>query len=190
MSTERVNSALRKLVKRQQTVPVISGTVTAVNGMLCDVQPSDGGAVIFDVRMKVASNEGDAGCYAVPMVGSRVLLVMLEGNVNAWALLQVETIDRWVLKLDTGAELVASQGGEVAINGDQYGGLVKVNELRTELQKVNTFLTALRTAISSAIPVPNDGGAALKIAITNAIAGQQLPTYSGIESTRTKHGGL
>jgi hypothetical protein len=190
MSTEAAHKALRKFAKRMQTVQVITGSVKAVNGYLCDVEPSDGGPVIFDVRLKVASNAGEEGCYAIPRNGSRVRLVMLDGQDNAWAVTDVETIESWVLHLDGGATIEAKPNGAVAINGDQYGGLVKVEELRQELAKVNTFLTTLRQAIASAPVVGGDGGASMKAYIASQLGGLQIPTYNTIESTRTKHGGV
>ncbi|HRF82634.1 MAG TPA: hypothetical protein PL070_21415, partial [Flavobacteriales bacterium] len=102
----------------------------------------------------------------------------------------VEDIKEWVLIANGGAELRVKQGGNIAINGEQYGGLIKVQELRTELTKVNTFLTTLRSAIQSAPVAPGDGGAAFKSALISALSALQVPTYTNIESSKTKHGGV
>lgn len=172
-----------------QRVPVITGTVQAVNGYLCDVLPSDGGAVLFDVRLKVASNDGEDGCYSIPHIGSQVRLVMLGGNSNAWAVTDVERIERWVLHLPGGATIEAGPTGVVAMNGEQFGGLVKVQELRADLAKVNAFLAALRTSFNSVIPSPGDGGGAIKAAVVSALNAVELPNYQTIESQMTRHGG-
>jgi hypothetical protein len=190
MSTEAAHKALRKFAHRMQRVPVITGTVQEVNGYLCDVLPSDGGAVLFDVRLKVASNNSELGCYAIPRVGSRVRLVMLDGQDNAWAVTDVETIDRFVLHVHGGATVEVGPNGALALNGEQYGGLVKVQELRQELAKVTTFLSTIRTAIAAAPVTPGDGGGAFKASVSGMLGGLQLPTYTTIESTRTKHGGV
>ncbi|HRF82635.1 MAG TPA: hypothetical protein PL070_21420, partial [Flavobacteriales bacterium] len=55
----------------------ITGKVVAVNGKLCDVEPNDGGAVYFDVRLRVSVNDDEAGAYAVPMDGSQVIMLQL-----------------------------------------------------------------------------------------------------------------
>lgn len=188
--TERVNKALKRLARGEQRVQVITGKVSAVNGMVCDVVPSDGGAMMFDVRLTVTSSSDEVGCVAVPMVGSSVIIGMLNGDPNAWTVLHVERIERWFLNLPGKASIEARPNGNVLINGESYGGLVKVQELRSELQKVNTFLITLRTAITAAVPAPGDGGAAIKAAVASAIQTLQLPTYTSIESQRTKHGGL
>lgn len=190
MSSEKLRKALTGLADKRMKVAAMSGTVQAVDGYLCDVRPSDGGAVFHDVRLKVAATDDDGGTYAIPNVGSKVLMAMLDNNQNSMVVVQVEDVKEYVVKVRGGAELRVLPNGAVSINGEAYGGLVKVQELRTELGKVNTYLEALRTAIQTCIISPGDGGAALKTAMAGAISGTQLPTYTNIESTKTKHGGL
>ena len=188
MSMEQAHNALRRMVDRRQRPEVITGTVSRVNGLLCDVLPSDGGAELLDVRLKPSSNAGDAGCYAVPRVNSTVTVAMLQGNANVWAVLQVQDIERWVVRVNGNARVEVLPNGVVELNGAEYGGLVRVNELRAELQKVTTWLTVLRNAVASAPVVGGDGGAAFKVAVSAALGPLPLPEYSGIESLRTKHG--
>jgi phage gp45-like len=188
--SERVQRAFNKLMDRRTVPSAMTGKVVAVNGTLCDVEPNDGGAVYFDVRLRVSVNDDEAGAYAVPMVGSQVVMLQLGASANSMCVVAVEDIKEWIVKANGGAELRLKPGGAISINGDQYGGLVKVQELRTDLTKVNTFLTTLREAIQSAPVAPGDGGAAFKAALMSAIAALQVPTYTNIESTKTKHGGV
>lgn len=188
--TERVNKALRQLARREQRIPVMTGVVSAVNGMLCDVRPSDGGAEMYDVRLKVSATDQELGAVAVPVVGSPVIMAMLNGDANAWTVVHVERIERWFLQLPGKASIEALPSGEVHLNGQSFGGIIKVQELRAELAKVNTFLLTLRSTITGAVPVAGDGGAAIKTALASALQSLQLPTYTNIESPKTKHGGV
>lgn len=188
MSMEHAHNALRRMVDRRQMPQVVTGTVSRVNGLLCDVQPSDGGAELLDVRMKPSSSAGEAGCYAVPRQGSTVTVAMLQGNANVWAVVQVQDIERWVVRVNGNARVEVLPNGMVELNGAQYGGLVRVNELRVELQKVTTWLSAIRQAIAAAPVAPGDGGAAFKAAVSAVLGPLPLPDYNNIESQRTKHG--
>lgn len=188
MSMEQAHNALRRMVDRRQRPEVITGTVSRVNGLLCDVLPSDGGAELLDVRLKPSSSAGDAGCYAVPRQGSTVAVAMLQGNANVWAVLQVQDIERWVVRVNGGGRVEVLPNGMVELNGAQYGGLVRVNELRLELQKVTTWLSSIRQAIAAAPVSGGDGGATFKAAVSAVLGPLPLPEYGNIESQRVKHG--
>lgn len=182
--------ALKRLIKGEQRWPLITGKVSALDGdELCDVEPSDGGPTIYSVRIKPAVDNKAFGVIAYPKVGSPCVIGELDGDPNKYVLLQCEQIDHLLVKMEGGAVLELRAGGVVAINGDGYGGLVKVQELRQELNKVNAFLNGLRQALSTSATLPEDGGATYKAQIAAAISGLQLPTYNTIESQKTKHGG-
>lgn len=190
---EQANRALKRLARSVQHVPMFTGKVAEVHTSkwTCDVDPSDGGARHFDVRLKVAVNEQDKGAYSVPKVGSLVLVGMLDGQDNALFVIAVETIEEHVIHVDGGGEVRVKPNGVITLNGEQYGGLVKVQELRNDvLLRVNTWLTGIRNAIASGTITPGDGGAAFKISLIGALQSLQLPDYSNIESTKTKHGSL
>lgn len=183
----QVGRALKQFVKDSLRWPVITGTVRAVNGDMCDVDPADGGPTLYDVRLKPAATDGQMGMIAYPMKGSNVVLLRLNGDDNAYAVAQVERIERMHVELAGGATLDLLPNGMLHINGDAHKGLVKVQELRQDLAKVNTFLETLRNALNTA---PGGGDVVpFKIALNAALAPLQLPTYATIESQTTKHGG-
>lgn len=178
------------MIDRRQVAQLITGRVVAVSGYTCDVDPDDGGPTLYDVRLKVALNDAQTGVYSIPRIGSGVMVGLIDANLNKAVVLDVETIERHIILIDGDGKMELLPGGQVHLNGDQYGGLVKADELRNELQKVTTFLTTLRQAIAAAPVSPGDGGSAFKSSLTGAISALQLPTYAQIESTSTKHGGL
>lgn len=78
----------------------------------------------------------------------------------------------------------------ISLLGGAFGGLIKVNELVSELKKANELLNAMMQTISGP-PIPeagNGANSAFQTALAGAIAGKQLPTYSDIENTKIKHG--
>lgn len=190
MSGERANKALRQLMDRRIPVVVFNGVVKSVSGFTCDVEPIDGGPVYYSVRLRVSQNDSDTGVYQIPNQGSDCVVARLGANENNLYLISAEDVKEYVIKVAGGAEIRVGQNGITSINGEQYGGLVVAQELRTELAKVNTYLTTLRSAIQAAPVSPGDGGAAFKASLASALSSMQIPTYTNIESTKTKHGSL
>jgi hypothetical protein len=79
-------------------------------------------------------------------------------------------------------------GGVVELNDGGNDGMVNVRELTTKLNALEGDLNDLKTALTGWVPVPQDGGAALKTAAA-AWAGKQLQTTAqgDIEDIKVKH---
>lgn len=145
----------------------IVGTVTAVDepGLLCDVAPlDDANAVIFDVRLTAGSN----GFAIIPAVNSKVIVMMISKEVGV------------VVAVDTVTKII--------MNGGAEGGLIKVNELKTQLDKTNEMVTALANSLTGFIPVSSDGGAALKTYASGQLSGKSVGNWDSIENDKIIHG--
>ncbi len=120
-------------------------------------------------NIRLVSEESDANIYVIPKINSNVIIGFVDTQ-NAVLLL-------------------AGEVDEVYLRGDAEGGIVKVNDLVTKLNNIESDLNTLKTAFSSWVVVPSDGGAALK-AITATWAGQQLTqtTVNDLENDKVKHG--
>ncbi|GAB5524887.1 MAG: hypothetical protein Roseis2KO_27590 [Roseivirga sp.] len=165
---EQIIARLRQML----TAPhiVFPATVKAVDKdtMTCTVTPPDG-VDMLDVRLKAAVEEVNEGMVEIPAIDSSVLVVII-GNRQENAF----------IARCSGVEEVLFYGGE-------NGGLIKVNELVSQLEKVNTFLDKLKSAIDQAVVVPNDGGKALQTTISTALSSLPLADYSNIENPKVKH---
>jgi len=105
---------------------------------------------------------GNTGLVVIPSVGSNVL-VMYSKTVNP-CIIQHSFIDK------------------ILLNGDENGGLVLANELKTQLDKTNEVVNAIVTALTTWTPVPNDGGLALKTFATTQLTGKTVGNYNNIQS--------
>ena len=78
----------------------------------------------------------------------------------------------------------------LTLNGDEYGGLVRVIDLTKKINQLEKQINDLKQIFSSWTPISSDGGAALK-ALSGTWAGQNitLTNQSEIENTIIKHGG-
>lgn len=133
----------------------------------CDVEPLDGKADVFGVRLNAQTGQ-NKGWLCIPAVGSVVVVVMLNKV--------------------SGFVAMTSELTEVLHDGGLFGGLVKVGELTQKLNAIEQDINTLKQAFSSWVPVPNDGGAALKAA-AGSWFGQQLTETqkADIENEAVKH---
>jgi len=155
------------------------GTVVSVDKSknVCIINPLNGDAEITDVRLN-AEESSTKGIVIYPKEGS-VVMVSMYDNMNGY------------ISMFSEVESVGIQASEkITLNGDSFGGLVKINELVTELLKVKIFLQTLQAAIQSSPVVPTDGGAAFKAGLVAATSGLQIPDFvsENLSNPKIKHG--
>lgn len=167
---EQIITRLREML----SVPhiVFPAKVKAVNRdtMTCTVNPPDG-VDMLDVRLKAAVEEVNEGVVEIPSIESSVLVVII-GNKEENA---------FIAK--------CSRVEEVLFYGGANGGLIKINELVSQLEKVNSYLTTLTNALKPPfVPaLTPDGGLGLASYISSQLATEQIPDYSNIENPKVKH---
>jgi hypothetical protein len=76
---------------------------------------------------------------------------------------------------------MCSQISQVVFHGGHNGGMVLARELAAELDKIRALLDALQQALTAWVPVPGDGGSALK-ALAIQFAGLPLPASGNLEN--------
>jgi len=73
--------------------------------------------------------------------------------------------------------------------GDQFGGLVKIEELVKNLDKLTARVDGIIDAIKNGVPIPTDGGAGLQTTIKAALALLvDKEDFTTIENENIKHG--
>ena len=162
-----IRELIRGLAATGVPVAVIPGTVTAVAGATCDVQPDEPGAapLLGVLLLPVAG----AGLLLTPAVGALCLVAPVDGDANTCVLLTCSDTD------------------SIALRGTALGGLVKAQTLRDELTKTNVVVAAIAQAITTWAPLAGDGGAALKVAATAALAGKTVGDFSQLENPNVTH---
>ena len=185
---EEIRDGLIGLVERQTNVfyPIIC-TITSVDldNKSCDVKPKNDDADILDVKIMT---DPDKGMFLVPKVGSNVAVSMLDKD-NAFVVMFSE-LEK--ILIEVGDQKIEIKDGSIVFNGGNFNGLVKVAELVQKLNKIENDLNTLKQVFSTGwVPVPNDGGAALKVA-AGAWSGaliNPITQQSDLENTKIKHGG-
>lgn len=164
-----IQEAIRKLADKGDEVYSKVCKVTSVDTTkrTCDVEPLDGSAAIFDVRLQ-ASQSATEGFLMVPASGSFVVVNFLNKNVA-------------VIGLCTELDYMY-------LRGDSLGGLIKIEELKTQLAKTNKLVDAIRDLLMTWAVVAQDGGQALKTTAIANLQGLSTGNFSNIENTKVKHG--
>lgn len=173
-----IDGALQATVK---TVDKQAGTIVAT-GLREDID-------YFDVRLKAVVADGNGrGIIAYPVLGSQVSIVVLDGIDTMAFVSQMSDIESFLVRADSGVSIELTAAGQLLLNGDGFGGLVKVVELKAQLDKTNAVVAGMKTAIDAWVPKPGDGGTVLKTLMTTALAGKTLGSFGGLENPHVQHG--
>lgn len=184
-----------------ETVALIC-TVDAVDktARTIDCSPINEGAPLLGVNLQ--ANQGiDFGLCLFPEVGSYVVVgfvadgaagvVLLTEKIESAEIVIGDTsavVDVDGFRVDVGEISAHLDKNAVTFNGGKLGGLIRVEDLTNRLNIIENDINSLKTAIAGWVPISQDGGAALKTAVTSW-AGEQLTptTRNDYENEKVKH---
>jgi hypothetical protein len=130
-----------------------------------------------DIRLTSIVDSSDVYSYVVPKSNSWVIVSFLEGSETDAFINVVCEIDKIIIRATS-----------IIFNNGENKGLAKVDGLKSKLNAIESSINSLKNALSGWTPVPNDGGAALKSAVTSWAASQlQQTQLSDIENDKIKH---
>ena len=185
---EALRDFVREMLNDQALVAVVK-SVDKTAGTIVATSVKEG-VDYHDVRLlaQVPETGTAAGLLCFPVVGSQVVLGLLDGLDTMAYVSQCSAVEEYALTTASGLNLRLTAAGELLLNGDQYGELVKLPTLVQELNKTNAAVQAMMQAFQAWVVVAGDGGAALYAAMTTALAGQQLGDFSNLGNPNIKHG--
>lgn len=167
--TSEIKRAIKQIAKGEDLLPSVVCIVDSVDltAKTCYCIPVTGEADLLDVAL--IADPDKKGFMAVPKVGSTVY-VKFKGKYSAFV-------------------AMTSEIDFLYLNGDNYSGLVKISDLVTKLNRLESDLNTLKAAFSAWVVVPNDGGAALKAITATWFANTiTATTQAMLENTTVKHG--
>lgn len=169
MTDAEVRSLLKGFFKIPDQVFPAEVLSVDLNTHTIKVKPV-GRAEIPDVRLKAGEESENTGIVEVPEVNSSVLVGLIGNDKNT----------AYVVK--------CSKVSSVIINGGDLGGLIKIEELKSELDKYNQLLEAFLNALSTPVSEPGNGApSAFQAALNSALSSKQLPDFAQIEDDKVKH---
>lgn len=171
---------LRELIQHMindSLVPVTAASVISVNKQAntCVVKVTGTEEEYNDVRLLAIEGESENPTVMYPKENSVVLIAPLFGSKSEWAVILVTEVD------------------EILLNGNEFGGLVKADVLKTELDKTNALVSAIKNTLLNWTPAAGDGGAALKLALfppsgVGGLHDKTVGDFSSIKNDKVKHG--
>lgn len=164
-AVSKLREVVLQLIKSNVPVQTVWATCSAVNPEQGTMEATREGLAYYDVLLGIGPDQ------VVPVVGSKVLLGILENKAQATFLIMAEAIE------------------ERRLNGNGLGGLVMVGPLVARINALEQQLNQLKGILNAWVPVPNDGGSALKVSAASW-AGQPLPTTTQqqLANPRVTHG--
>ena len=126
----------------------------------------------------------------------QVIILCQGGNFDGAQILPIISTDK-APKIEEGDTAIYNEKVSIIITedtiklgGGDLGGLIKIEELKKELDKITQILQSIKTVIDSAqIPEPGNGSpSAFQTALKAALSGKMMPDYSNIENTKITHG--
>ena len=169
------------------------------NEQYVDVKATDG--TVYPKVRKRSGIDGKKGILATPVKGSSVIVSRLHDSDDLFiaAFGEIESykielfdkslvIDERQALLQSGDFAVKVDEEGITLNDGSYGGLIKIQNFITKFNALVQDINSLKTAFSTWIPAPNDGGAALQLKTANWYATQlQNLQSSDIENNKVKH---
>lgn len=188
-----ISRQLERIVRggEQLRYPVMTGKIDSVDtdAMTCVVQLTvDDGVATEDVTLNVVL-ESKNGFYHVPAAGADCLVLEVDGP-GRWELLKASEYDRVYVK--GGGKFIDVKDAAVLLNGDGKGGLVQIQELKDNLDKLKDYIkNTLEPAISSGLTAVGVGMAAnggTGAASFNTATATQVIVFKDMENKNVKHG--
>jgi hypothetical protein len=211
--------AFEKAVKTLTKTPelTMTGSVVEINlsEFTCDVQPSDGGAVIYDVRLQATIDENENGMIVLPKLNSSVIIAKIGNDDNQWFVVHYTEIDKIIVKsskfsfeanfTDSGTgvniniedkmkinfdkdNLTINASGTITFNGGGNGGLVVANSVSSQLNTVITRVNALQNLVNTFIGLYNAHVPTPATPMTPIVLTPLVSTVQGnFENNKVKH---
>ena len=173
------------LIKAQ----VISGTAKNVDATnrLFDIKKDTGGADLVNVKMRCVGGAGTKGIWMQPKNGAKCVVLQLNISEYNNILLFCEEFEELIMESSNNVKLKMTDTGELWLNGDQHGSLIKIADLVSKVNEVDGKITQFETAFAAHVhPV----GSPNTLPPTPVYAPQAALnlTAAQIENNKVKHG--
>jgi hypothetical protein len=184
MTEEDILKGLKRVFKGPlQTVP---GEIVKVNEDMTVEVLTIANSTLPDVRLRAAIDGVTDGVILWPKQGSSVLVTIIGNDEDTAFVSSVSEVDKVEIRIGSISFFLTKD--EITMNDGSLGGLVKIADLVGKLNVIEQDINNLKTVFSTWVPVPNDGGAALKTA-SGSWSGSQLAKTlkTDLEDTKITH---
>lgn len=147
MSKERECATKLRAIVGKEPFQTFVAKVTKVDGATCTVQRLFDDMELEEVRLNCHSTENE-GVVIVPETGSMVLITSIDGR--CWFVSQCSKVEK----------ITIDANDKIIFNGGNNNGLVKIEELKRNLNSLKNYVEAMASAVSTAFSAVGVGTAA------------------------------
>lgn len=168
MNTQNIGDLIKQLAANSEEVYSLPCKVVSIDSdNLAELEPLNGDPNLLAVRLIAGASA--TPLLITPVIGSAVIATFLSSNTAFISLYsEVESVE---------------------IRGGDLGGLIKIEDLKSELAKLTARVDDIISAINGGVPVAADGGAALQTSIKAALALIiNKENFTNMENEKVKHG--
>ena len=183
---QAAENAIRAVIHKYQVKEVLHGTATNVGETACDVE-REGAPTLYGVRLNAIDDDLQSYVTTYPAAKSDVIVGIVEGLKTEAVLLRCSEVAQ--VKIKIGEQTLVMNEDGVVMNGGT-NGLVKADELKTQLDKLSKRVDDVISAITNGVPAAGapDGGAGLWGTFKTALALiLDKEDFEDIEDEKIKH---
>ncbi|MBR3945859.1 MAG: hypothetical protein IKJ56_02010 [Bacteroidales bacterium] len=174
--TEEIAQSIRDIVGVKPFDTFVC-TVKSVEGATCTVVRVLDNLEIPGVRLNCHSTE-NSGIVVTPKVDSYVLVTSIDG------------LSFFVSQCSEVEKITIDCNGDIVINGGDNKGIVKIQELKDNLDSLKSYIEAMNSAISTGFSSVGESSAASgtagKSAYTLAMTGRSI-NFKDMEDPKVTH---
>jgi len=171
--------AIRTAVKSMIKPDLLIGKVESFNDQDWTINLTlNIGAKVEDCTIKSVLNGESSGIFIEPVVGSYVLCGLTDGkleNLTAIVYSEIKSI-----------KFVPTE--KLIFRNEDFGGLVKSQKVHDEIKALKDEVNSLKSKLAAWLPVPTDGGAALKAILSTFYTPLPPAVQTDYENPNVKHG--
>lgn len=180
---EEFKEHLKNILNDGFMASIVEAEVVSVEEGLCTIKVIGKENTISDVRFRIIPSA--AGITVVPKVGAIALVVLPFDEPTRAVVIDVNEVEQVSIKV--GDSLVEILPDGIKLNGGELGGLVKVKELETELNKMKAIVDGFQQALKTPVMEAGNGApSAFQAALSTAIGALPAASFSNIENPKVK----
>ena len=174
-----IKESIQKMASKGGAGTVFNAKVKSVQGdTTCTVDLD--GLTVSDVRLRAVVNGETSKILVTPKTGSYVLVADLSGDLSQLAVVGYSEVEK--IEVDANDEIV--------FNGGNNNGMVKIEELKRNLDTLKNYIMALQSAVATGLGAVGAGTAANGEtgagAFGEAMTGRSI-NFEDMEDTKITH---
>ena len=180
---------LESVFKKQQGPLLVTvGKVSNIDESkrICDIS-IDEDITLSNCRLNAIIDSYENHLLIVPKDNSMVAFITVGGKLTEPLIIASSEIEKVLLTI--GESDILIEDGKIEMNGGNLGGLIKLQQLESNLDKLKKYVEDLATMASSAMApmAALDGGASVATFNTNWGAMQATFSFDDMEDTKITH---